>query len=133
MRFYLFLPFITLCVSANRKCNYRELHCENKHPRLLLHKGLAGSFAKSKTGEEIMNIFTAHTQAQGVTYVEHLVFALRIAVRLFSSVIAFTLHAVFPFIGIRKELDLEATAAFILQQNDWIESQEKPAKRALAA
>ena len=80
-----------------------------------------------------MNIFTAHTAAQGVTYVEHLVFALRIAARLSRSVIAFTLHAIFPFIGIRKEHDLEATAAFILEQNDWIESQEKPAKQALAA
>ena len=83
--------------------------------------------------EKIMNIFTTHTREQGVTYVEHLVFALRIATRLFGSVIAFTLHAIFPFIGIRKELDLEATAAFILEQNDWIESREKPARRALAA
>jgi len=80
-----------------------------------------------------MNIFTTHTQEQGVTYVEHLIFALRISARLFRSVVAFTLHAIFPFIGIRKEHDLEATAAFILQQNDWIESQEKPAKQALAA
>ena len=80
-----------------------------------------------------MNIFTTHTEAQGVTYVEHLVFALRIAARLCRSVIAFTFHAIFPFIGIRKEYDLEATAAFILEQNDWIESQEKPASKALAA
>ena len=80
-----------------------------------------------------MNIFTAHTEAQGVTYTAHLVFALRIAARLFRSVIAFTLHAIFPFIGIRKEHDLEATAAFILEQNDWIESQEKPSRQALAA
>ncbi|MDX5151211.1 MAG: DUF6356 family protein [Acidiferrobacterales bacterium] len=80
-----------------------------------------------------MNIFTAHTEAQGITYIEHLVFALRIAARLSRSVIAFTLHAIFPFIGIRKEHDLEATAAFLLEQNDWIESQEKPVKQALAA
>ena len=80
-----------------------------------------------------MNLFTEHTEKQGVTYMEHLVFASRIAARLFRSVIAFTLHALFPFIGIQKELDLEATAAFILQENDWIESREKPARRALAA
>lgn len=80
-----------------------------------------------------MNIFTAHTKEQGVTYLEHLVFAMRIAARLSMSVIAFTLHAIFPFFGIRKEHDLEATAAFILEQNDWIESQEKRARQALAA
>jgi len=79
-----------------------------------------------------MNIFTQHTQEQGVTYFEHLVFATRISARLLKSVIAFALHAIFPFVGIRKELDLEATAAFILRENDWIENQEKPAKPALA-
>ena len=80
-----------------------------------------------------MNIFAAHTREQGVTYIEHLIFALRISARLFRSVVAFALHAIFPFIGIRKEYDLEATAAFILHQNDWIESREKPAKQALSA
>ena len=68
-----------------------------------------------------MNIFTKHTQQQGVTYMEHLGFAMGIAFRLFSSVIAFTLHAIFPFIDINKELDLEETARFINEQNDWIE------------
>ena len=69
----------------------------------------------------MMNIFTEHTEKQGVTYMEHLVFAMRIAVRLMNTVIAFTLHALFPFIDIKKKLDLEATAEFINQQNDWIE------------
>ena len=68
-----------------------------------------------------MNIFTEHTQQQGVTYVEHLFFAMGIAVRLFSSVIAFVLHAVFPFIDIARELDLEATMAFLDERNRWIE------------
>lgn len=72
-----------------------------------------------------MNIFTEHTQQQGVTYMEHLVFAMRIATRLLNSVIAFALHAVFPFIDIKKELDLEATADFINEQNDWIEGMKQ--------
>ena len=72
-----------------------------------------------------MNIFTEHTSKQGVTYIEHLYFAMRIAVRLLNSVIAFALHAVFPFIDIRKELDLEATEQFIHEQNNWIEGMKQ--------
>ena len=72
-----------------------------------------------------MNIFTTHTQAQGITYLEHLLFAVSIASRLFNSVIVFALHGLLPFIEISKELDLEATAAFINEQNDWIEGRKK--------
>ena len=71
-----------------------------------------------------MKIFTEHTQQQGVTYTEHLVFAIGIAIRLANCVIAFTLHAIFPFIDIKKELDLEETARFIELQNDWIENKK---------
>ena len=80
-----------------------------------------------------MNIFTAHTQEQGVTYLAHLLFALGIAARLFSSVVAFALHGIFPFIDITKELDLEATADFITQQNQWIEGMKKTSQSALTA
>lgn len=72
-----------------------------------------------------MTIFTKHTQQQGVTYIEHLFFAAGIALRLFNSVIAFTLHGIFPFIDIRKELDLEATAKFISAKNNWIEDKKR--------
>lgn len=71
-----------------------------------------------------MNIFTRHTQQQGVTYLEHMVFAIGIATRLANTVFAFTLHALFPFIDIKKELDLEETARFINSQNDWIEGKK---------
>ena len=80
-----------------------------------------------------MNIFTAHTQEQGVTYLAHLLFALGIAARLFGSVVAFALHGIFPFIDITKELDLEATADFINQQNQWIEGMKKTSQSALTA
>jgi hypothetical protein len=69
-----------------------------------------------------MNPFTEHTQQQGVTYIEHWCFAMGIAWRLLSTVVAFALHAMFPFIDIEKELDLEATAAFIHQRNESIEN-----------
>ena len=72
-----------------------------------------------------MNIFTKHTQQQGVTYLEHLFFAVGIAIRLANSVIAFALHGIFPFIDIRKELDLEATARFINAKNIWIENKKQ--------
>lgn len=78
-----------------------------------------------------MNIFTRHTQQQGVTYFEHLYFATGIAIRLATSVIAFALHGIFPFIDIRKELDLEETARFINEKNDWIEEQKQVEKTSL--
>ncbi|MEJ2142296.1 MAG: DUF6356 family protein [Gammaproteobacteria bacterium] len=72
-----------------------------------------------------MNIFTDHPQQQGVSYFEHMEFALGIAMRLLNSVVAFSLHAFFPFIDIKKSLDLEETARFINEQNDWIECMKK--------
>lgn len=75
-----------------------------------------------------MNIFTKHTQQQGVTYFEHMFFAVGIAIRLSNTVVAFALHGIFPFIDIKKELDLEATARFINTKNNWIEGQ-KPARQ----
>lgn len=59
-----------------------------------------------------MNPFIHHPHQQGVTYTEHLIFAMGIALRLLSTVIAFAAHAIFPFIDIRRSLDLEATADF---------------------
>lgn len=72
-----------------------------------------------------MNIFTEHTQQQGVTYMEHMFFAIGIAIRLANSVIAFILHGIFPFIDIKRELDLEATARFINTKNNWIERKKQ--------
>ena len=69
-----------------------------------------------------MNPFTEHTKQQGVTYLEHWFFAMGIAWRLFNSVTAFVVHALFPFIDIERRLDLEATSAFLLERNDWIEN-----------
>ena len=68
-----------------------------------------------------MNLFTQHTKRQGVTYAEHCCFAMGIAWRLLNCVIAFVLHAVFPFIGIEQRYDLEATMNFLDERNRWIE------------
>jgi hypothetical protein len=69
-----------------------------------------------------MNPFTTHPQQQGITYLEHLSFAMGTAYRLFHAAVAFAVHALFPFISIEPEFDLEATAAFIKERNEWIET-----------
>ncbi|MEJ2181713.1 MAG: DUF6356 family protein [Gammaproteobacteria bacterium] len=79
-----------------------------------------------------MKNFTKHTQQQGVTYLEHMLFAVGIALRLANSVIAFTLHGIFPFIDIKKELDLEATARFINAKNNWITNKKQTRQTAPA-
>lgn len=74
-----------------------------------------------------MNPFNAHPQQQGITYTAHFVFAMGIALRLFRSVIAFALHALFPFIDIRNNLDLEATTSYLDERNQWIAKQKTAA------
>jgi hypothetical protein len=69
-----------------------------------------------------MTIFTEHPHAQGVTYFEHWGFAIGIAWRLFRSVLAFSVHALLPFISIDRQFDLEATSKFLLERNDFIET-----------
>ena len=69
-----------------------------------------------------MNTFTEHPHAQGVTYFEHWSFAMGIAWRLLLSVVAFALHALLPFITIERHFDLEATSAFLLERNHFIET-----------
>jgi hypothetical protein len=69
-----------------------------------------------------MTIFTNHPHAQGVSYLEHWSFAIGIAWRLLRSVVAFSLHALLPFITIDRQLDLEATSAFLLERNSFIEN-----------
>ena len=69
-----------------------------------------------------MTIFTQHPHDQGITYFEHWGFAMGIAWRLLRSVLAFAIHALMPGITIEKQFDLEATSAFLLERNDFIET-----------
>ncbi len=69
-----------------------------------------------------MNSFTAHPQQQGVTYFEHWRFAMDIAYRLLTSVVVFAVHAILPFIPIEPRLDLESTAAYLVERNRYIET-----------
>ena len=78
-----------------------------------------------------MTIFTQHPHDQGISYFEHWGFAMGIAWRLLRSVLAFAIHALMPWIRIEKQLDLEATSAFLLERNDFIETAAgKPADDA---
>ena len=70
-----------------------------------------------------MTIFTRHPHDQGINYFEHWGFAMGIAWRLLRSVLAFAIHALMPWITIEKQLDLEATSAFLLERNDFIETE----------
>ena len=72
-----------------------------------------------------MNPFTEHTRKQGLTYLEHWRFAMGIAWRLLNSVVAFTLHAMFPFVHIERRLDLEATQDYIHGRNQWLTEVKK--------
>ncbi|MEA3411155.1 MAG: DUF6356 family protein [Pseudomonadota bacterium] len=69
-----------------------------------------------------MNPFTNHPRQQGVTYFEHWRFAMGIACRLVTSVAAFAVHALLPFIPIEPRRDLESTAAWLTERNRWIET-----------
>lgn len=69
-----------------------------------------------------MSPFTDHPHQQGITYFEHWRFAMGIAYRLLTSVVAFALHAMLPFIPIDPRLDLESTASFLKERNQWIET-----------
>ena len=77
-----------------------------------------------------MTIFTEHPNEQGISYSEHWGFAMGIAWRLLRSVLAFAIHALLPWITIERQLDLEATSAFLLERNDFIESAADAARTA---
>lgn len=70
-----------------------------------------------------MNPFVTHPHHQGIGYTEHLLFAMGIALRLLRSVLAFAMHGIFPFVDIRRPLDLEATSQYLHERNNWIEAQ----------
>ena len=68
-----------------------------------------------------MSLFTFHPHKQGLSYFEHWLFAMGIARRLVASALAFAIHALLPFVTIKRELDLEATAASLLERNQFVE------------
>ena len=78
-----------------------------------------------------MNPLATHLRQQGITYLEHWNFAMSIAYCLFTSAALFAVHALLPFIPIEPRYDLESTAAYLVERNQWIEA-AKRARRASA-
>lgn len=68
-----------------------------------------------------MTLLTDHPYAQGFTDGTHFAFAAGIAFRLLRSAVAFAIHAILPFVSIEPRLDLEATSAYLLARNRFVE------------
>jgi len=94
--------------------------------------GTAGFSKSPQSNEEDrkMTIFTRHPHDQGITYFEHWGFAMGIAWRLLCSVWAFAVHAVLPCVTIEKNLDLEATSAYLMERNEFIEAAAEAGREA---
>jgi hypothetical protein len=75
--------------------------------------------------ETTMNPLTIHPRQQGVSYFEHWLFAMNIAYCLLTRALSFAVHAMLPFIPIEPRQDLEATAAYLLDRNQWIETAKR--------
>jgi len=69
----------------------------------------------------MFKIFTAHPATKGKSYLGHAWFALKISTRLtFSSTFLF-IHALFPFIKIPYNLNLESMALYLFEKNNELE------------
>lgn len=68
-----------------------------------------------------MTLLTDHPYAQGFTDGTHFAVAAGIAFRLLRSAVAFAIHAILPFVSIEPRLDLEATSAYLLARNRFVE------------
>jgi|TARA_R100000008_G_C3446877_1_gene97339 hypothetical protein len=63
------------------------------------------------------NPFTKHPHERGRTYWHHLSFATRVGLAMLASSLVFLVHAVFPFVPIPKQLNLESAAKRLLKWN----------------
>ena len=69
----------------------------------------------------MFNSFTKHAAEKNKSYLGHAWFALKIGLRLSLSSTCFFVHAVFPFIGIPYNLNLESTALYLFEKNNELE------------
>jgi hypothetical protein len=63
-----------------------------------------------------------HLKEKRVSYLQHLLFAGRVALRLSLSSFFFTIHAVFPFVKIPYDLNLESMALYLFERNNDLEN-----------
>jgi len=62
-----------------------------------------------------------HLIEKNKTYLQHFVFATRVSIKLSLSSTAFFVHALFPFIKIPCELNLEFMASYLFERNNELE------------
>jgi hypothetical protein len=73
----------------------------------------------------MIELFTKHPREDAnKTYLQHLVFTLKISCRLFVSSMVFIIHGLFPFISMPKKLNLEETIDFLNNKNEEIPKNE---------
>ena len=70
------------------------------------------------------NIFTGHPSTVGETYLQHLWFALKVALKSMVVGIFFTIHAFFPCFYIPKFLNLEGFIDWLYHANEDRESKK---------
>ena len=69
-----------------------------------------------------------HLRKNGVTYTEHLLFALKIGCRLWVSSLFLILHSVIPIVSVPRDLNLESMTRYLQKQNEdrnsWVDDCE---------
>ena len=66
-----------------------------------------------------MNLFIKHPRENAnETWWQHCQFAIGVAIRLIFTSIMFIIHALFPFIGIPRWLNIEDTIGFLEKENE---------------
>jgi hypothetical protein len=62
-----------------------------------------------------------HLREKKTSYLQHLVFAMRVSIKLSISSTFFFLHAIAPFIKIPYDLNLESMALYLFEKNNELE------------
>ena len=62
-----------------------------------------------------------HLKEKKTTYLQHLVLAVKISLKLSLSSTAFFIHAFIPFVKIPYDLNLESMALYLFERNNELE------------
>ncbi len=62
-----------------------------------------------------------HLKEKKVSYFHHFIFAMRVSIKLTLSSTAFFVHALFPFVKIPYDLNLESMALYLFEKNNELE------------
>jgi len=62
-----------------------------------------------------------HLKERKLTYLQHFIFAMRISLKLTFASTAFFIHALFPFIEMPYNLNLESMALYLFERNSELE------------